>query len=59
MSTEIKSKSDHSHAPWNKSRLVGQKRPLRPKEVWCASRATAISYGSVLHAKLTLGIWGA
>ena len=26
---------------------------------WCASRATAISYGSVLHAKLTLGIWGA
>jgi hypothetical protein len=21
-------------APWNKGRLVGQKRPLRPKEVW-------------------------
>jgi integrase len=34
MSTEIKSKSDHRHAPWNKGRLVGQKRPLRPKEVW-------------------------
>ena len=34
MSTEIKSKSDHLHAPWNKGRLVGQKRPLRPKEVW-------------------------
>jgi integrase len=34
MSTEIKSKSDHSRAPWNKGRLVGQKRPLRPKEVW-------------------------
>ena len=34
MSTEIKSKSDHSCAPWNKGRLVGQKRPLRPKEVW-------------------------
>jgi integrase len=23
-----------SHAAWNKGRLVGQKRPLRPKEVW-------------------------
>ena len=34
MSTEIKSKSEHSHAPWNKGRLVGQKHPLRPKEVW-------------------------
>ena len=20
--------------PWNKGRLIGQKRPLRPKEVW-------------------------
>jgi len=34
MSTEIRSKGDHSRAPWNKSCLVGQKRPLRPKEVW-------------------------
>jgi integrase len=34
MSTEIKSKSDHSRTPWNKGRLIGQKRPLRPKEVW-------------------------
>jgi integrase len=32
-STEIKPKSDHLHASWNKGRLVGQKRPLRPKEV--------------------------
>ena len=21
-------------APWNKSRLIGQKRPLKPKDVW-------------------------
>jgi len=34
MSTEIKSKSYPSRAPWNKGRLIGQKRPLRPKEVW-------------------------
>jgi hypothetical protein len=32
MSTEIKPKSDHSRASSNKGRLVGQKRPLRPKE---------------------------
>jgi integrase len=30
MSTEINSKS----LPWNKGHLVGQKRPLRPKDVW-------------------------
>ena len=34
MSTEIKPKGDHSRTPWNKGRLIGQKRPLRPKEVW-------------------------
>jgi integrase len=33
MSTEIKPKCD-PRAPWNKGRLVGQKRPLWPKEVW-------------------------
>ena len=22
------------HEPWNKGRLVGQKRPLKPKDVW-------------------------
>ena len=25
---------DHRQAPWNKGRLVGQKRPLKPREVW-------------------------
>jgi integrase len=34
MPTEINSKSGRSHAPWNKGRLVGQKRPVRPKEDW-------------------------
>ena len=34
MSTEIKPKSHDSRTPWNKGRLIGQKRPLRPKEVW-------------------------
>src|SRR5277367_1225407 len=34
MSSQIKSTTDSSRVPWNKGRLVGQKRPLRPKEVW-------------------------
>ncbi len=34
MSTEIKTNSASSRVAWNKGRLVGQKRPLRPKEVW-------------------------
>jgi integrase len=34
MSAEIKSKNDRLRTPWNKGCLVGQKRPLRPKEVW-------------------------
>ena len=34
MSSEKHEKSGHSRVPWNKGRLVGQKRPLRPKDVW-------------------------
>jgi hypothetical protein len=34
MSTEIPTNSTTSRVAWNKGRLVGQKRPLRPKEVW-------------------------
>ncbi len=34
MSGETKSKNAQWRAPWNKGRLVGQKRLLRPKEVW-------------------------
>ena len=34
MSKSQTEQQDHQHAPWNKGRLVGQKRPLKPKEVW-------------------------
>jgi integrase len=34
MSTEVKPKSGHTRTPWNKGRLIGQKRPLQPKDVW-------------------------
>ena len=33
MSTEIKT-NNGARVAWNQGRLVGQKRPLRPKEVW-------------------------
>ena len=26
--------SNHSREPWNKGKLVGQKPPLKPKDIW-------------------------
>jgi len=26
--------SDQSRQPWNKGKLVGQKPPLKPKDIW-------------------------
>jgi integrase len=34
MPTAIPSFVGFAKAPWNKGRLIGQKRPLRPREVW-------------------------
>lgn len=34
MSKTLIQQRDHRQATWNKGRLVGQKRPLKPKEVW-------------------------
>jgi hypothetical protein len=34
MHTAIPSSSPPRQAPWNKGRLTGQKRPLKPKDVW-------------------------
>jgi integrase len=34
MVSENNSSSHRRHAPWNKGRLIGQKRPLKPKDVW-------------------------
>src|SRR5436305_5859670 len=34
MRTTIPSMVGFAKAPWNKGRLIGQKRPLKPKEVW-------------------------
>src|SRR5438034_9907914 len=32
--TMLNSLSNSKSAPWNKGRLTGQKRPLKPKDVW-------------------------
>jgi hypothetical protein len=34
MHTAIPSPVPCKRAPWNKGRLIGQKRPLKPKDVW-------------------------
>ena len=34
MPTVMPSMVGFAKAPWNKGRLIGQKRPLKPKEVW-------------------------
>jgi integrase len=34
MHTTIPTSVGYAKAPWNKGRLIGQKRPLKPKDVW-------------------------
>jgi integrase len=34
MRTTIQTSPGSAKTPWNKGRLIGQKRPLKPKEVW-------------------------
>ena len=34
MHTAIPSSASSKKAPWNKGHLIGQKRPLKPKDVW-------------------------
>jgi hypothetical protein len=34
MRTSIPTLVGFTKSPWNKGRLIGQKRPLKPKEVW-------------------------
>ena len=34
MSESQSQQQGHRHSPWNKGQVVGQKRPLKPKEVW-------------------------
>jgi hypothetical protein len=56
LSAEIKTKGADSRVPWNKGRLVGQKRPLRPKEVWAIRVRLQIKHGKRDLALFNLAI---
>ena len=56
MSTEIKIDNASSRIAWNKGRLVGQKRPLRPKEVWAIRVRLQIKHNKRDLAMFTLAI---
>jgi hypothetical protein len=40
MQTEIPTLVGFAKTPWNKGRLIGQKRPLKPRDVWAIRPAT-------------------
>jgi hypothetical protein len=44
MPIEINSNSNPLRTPWNKGRLVGQKRPLSPKEGWAVRMRLQIKH---------------
>ena len=56
MPIEINSKSNPLRTPWNKGRLVGQKRPLRPIEVWAIRVRLQIKHNKHDLAMLNLAI---
>ena len=56
MPIEISSKSNPLRTPWNKGRLVGQKRPLRPKEVWAIRVRLQINHNKRDLAMFNLAI---
>jgi integrase len=56
MHTAIPSSARSKNAPWNKGRLIGPKRPLKPKDVWSIRvhetpevRAGCLSWASPLQ----------
>ena len=56
MPIEINSKSNPLRTRWNKGRLVGQKRPLRPKEVWVIRVRLQIKHNKRYLAMFNLAI---
>jgi integrase len=51
MHTAIPSSASSKKAPWNKGRLIGQKRPLKPKYVWACKRDLAL-FNLAIDSKL-------
>jgi hypothetical protein len=56
MSKAHTQQQDHRRSPWNKGRLVGQKRPLKPKEVWNIRARLQIEAGTRDLAMFNLAI---
>ena len=56
MSKTNTQQQDHRQSPWNKGRLVGQKRPLKPKEVWNIRARLQIEAGKRDLAMFNLAI---
>ena len=48
--------SPRTHVPWNKGKLVGQKAPLKPKEVWAIRARLEMENRARELALLDLGI---
>jgi hypothetical protein len=36
------------HVPWNKGRLTGQKRPLKPTDVWARAQTYLLAHADEL-----------
>jgi hypothetical protein len=50
MRTVIPAFVGFTKAPWNKGRLIGQKRPLKPKDVWAIRTGLTIPVTSLVAA---------
>ena len=48
--------TSHTRTPWNKGKLVGQKTPFKPKEVWVIRARLQIESRSRELALFDLGI---
>jgi integrase len=46
----------HTHSPWNKGKLVGQKAPLKPREVWAIRVRLQMEHHARELALFDLGI---
>jgi len=56
MSKTNTQQQNHRQSPWNKGRLIGQKRPLKPKEVWNIRARLQIEAGKRDLAMFNLAI---
>lgn len=52
---EANSTNVHARAPWNKSKIIGQKAPLRPKDIWSIRVRLQMQHHSKELALFNLG----